>query len=172
MQAGGDAPYAFEMALVYHTPLSAAQQVVAGVDPVQPLAMADRVRFSDLDILKHVNNTVYFEWFERLRIRYSQDWGISNYGVSGVSPRIVIRSATIHYRQEMRMDEDYVVTCGCTEFRTNSYTLDQQVWAGGTLRARFDCVLVLLQPDGSGKFAIPDVIRERFATVDGATQKG
>lgn len=134
--------------------------------------MGDRVRFSELDVLNHVNNTVYFEWFERLRIRYSQDWGISNYGVSGVSPRIVIRSGAIHYRQEMRMDEDYIVTCGCSEFRTSSYTLAQQIWAGSTLRATFDCVLVLLQPDGSGKFPIPDAIRNRFVAVDGATQKG
>ena len=62
------------MALVYNTPLSAAQQAVAGIDPVQPLAMADRVRFSELDVLNHVNNAVYMEWFERLRVRYSQDW--------------------------------------------------------------------------------------------------
>ncbi|KHA52331.1 hypothetical protein [Sulfitobacter geojensis] len=49
------------MTLTYHTPLSPAQQVVAGIDPVQPLAMADRVRFSELDILNHVNNKVYLE---------------------------------------------------------------------------------------------------------------
>ncbi|MCX7559835.1 thioesterase family protein [Sulfitobacter sp. F26204] len=160
------------MTLVYHTPLSAAQQAVAGVDPVQPLAMADRVRFSELDVLNHVNNKTYFEWFERLRIRYSQDWGISNYAGRAGSPRIVIRSGAIHYRHEMHMDEDYIATCRCSEFRTNSYTLKQQVWSAGTLRATFDCVLVLLKPDGSGKFAIPDLIRDRFVAVDGAAQKG
>ena len=160
------------MTLTYHTPLSPAQQVVAGVDPVQPLAMADRVRFSELDILNHVNNKLYLEWFERLRVRYSQEWGISNYGKSGVNPRIVIRSGNIRYHQEMRMDEDYVATCGCRAFRTSSYTLGQQIWSGGTLRATFDCVLVLLQPDGSGRFPIPDEIRARFIAVDGATQEG
>ncbi|GLQ26642.1 acyl-CoA thioesterase [Sulfitobacter pacificus] len=160
------------MTLLYHTPLTPAQQVVAGIDPVQPLAVADRVRFSELDVLNHVNNTVYLEWFERLRVRYSQEWGISNYGAGGVNPRIVIRSGNIHYRQEMRMDEDYIATCRCSAFRTNSYTLAQQIWSAGTLRATFDCVLVLLQPDGSGRFAIPDAIRARFIAVDGATQEG
>lgn len=159
------------MALVYNTPLSAAQQAVAGLDPVQPLAMADRVRFSELDVLNHVNNTVYMEWFERLRVRYSQDWGISNYAVGAGNPRIVIRSGTIHYRQEMRMDEDYVVTCACAGFRTSSYTLAQQVWAGGTLRATFDCVMVSLEPDGSGKRALPQALRARFESVDKARKE-
>lgn len=160
------------MTLIYNTPLSAAQQAVAGIDPVQPLAMADRVRFSELDVLNHVNNAVYMEWFERLRVRYSQDWGISDYKIGAHNPRIVIRSGTIHYRQEMRMDEDYIVTCSCAAFRTTSYQLAQQVWAGGTLRATFDCVMVNLQQDGSGKRRLPEALCARFRDVDGAAFEG
>ena len=160
------------MALIYHTPLSPAQQAVEGIDPVQPLAMADRVRFSELDVLNHVNNAVYMEWFERLRIRYCQDWGISDYSGDPANPRIVIRSGNIHYRQEVRMDEDYVVTCGCTSFRTNSYALRQQLWSGGTLRATFDCVLVLLTHDGRARQPLSDAVQTRFRQVDGAKQEG
>lgn len=156
------------MALVYNTPLSAAQQAVAGVDPVQPLAMADRVRFSELDVLNHVNNAVYMEWFERLRVRYAQDWGISDYARDGGNPRIVIRSGTIHYIREMRMDEDYIATCACRAFRTSSFSLAQQLWSGGVLRATFDCVMVLLEPDGSSKRPLSEELRARFREVDGA----
>lgn len=159
------------MNLPYHTPLDAAQQTTFGIETPQPLAMADQVRFSELDILKHVNNAVYMAWFERLRIRYTQDWGLSQYDRAD-DPRIVIRSGTIHYRQEMRMDESYVVTCGCTAFRNTSFTLAQQIWAAGTLRATFDCVLVLLMPDGSGRYPIPDALRQRFIQVDGAEAEG
>ena len=156
------------MTLVYNTPLSAAQQAVAGVDPVQPLAMADRVRFSELDVLNHVNNAVYMEWFERLRVRYCQDWGISDYSRDVDNPRIVIRSGTIQYIREMRMDEDYIVTCACRAFRTNSYSLSQHLWSGGTLRATFDCVMVHLEHDGSGKRPLSEELRARFLKIDGA----
>ena len=159
------------MNLPYHTPLDAAQQTTFGIETPQPLAMADQVRFSELDILKHVNNAVYMAWFERLRIRYTQDWGLSQYD-SPDDPRIVIRSGTIHYREEMRMDEVYVATCGCVAYRNTSFTIAQQLWAGGTLRATFDCVLVLLKPDGSGRFAIPPDLRARFEQVDGAKFEG
>ena len=155
------------MDLPYHTPLDPAQQAAAGIDPAQPLAMADRVHFSELDVLNHVNNAGYMQWFERLRVRYSTERGISRYDGAD-NPRIVLRSGTIHYRQEMRMDEDYVATCGCTAFRRTSYSLAQQVWSGGTLRATFDCVLVLLQPDGAGRMPIPEDVKARFRDLDGA----
>ena len=159
------------MTLLYHTPLDEDQQTALGISPPQPLAMADQVRFSELDVLNHVNNAVYMEWFERLRIRYVQDWGLSGYD-SAADPRIVIRSGTIHYRREMRMDEDYVTTCGCTAYRNTSFTLAQQLWSGGTLRATFDCVIVLLAPDASARFAIPPAVRTRFETVDKAVVEG
>ena len=160
------------MTLIYNTPLSAAQQAVQGIDPVQPLAIADRVRFSELDPLNHVNNTAYMEWFERLRVRYSQEWGISDYTEGWDNPRIVIRSGHVHYRHEMHMDEDYVATCACVGFRTTSYSLVQQIWSAGILRATFDCVMVNLQPDGSGKRPLPDDLCARFESVDGARREG
>ena len=160
------------MALVYNTPLSAAQQAVAGVDPVQPLALADRVRFSELDPLNHVNNTAYMEWFERARVRFSKDWGISDYDPAEDNPRIVVHSGTIRYLQEMLMDEDYIVTCRCAAFRNTSYTLHQQVWSGGTLRCTFDCVLVTLNRDGQGKRPLAQAVRDRFQAVDGAAFDG
>ena len=160
------------MQLPFHTPLSAVEQAAAGLDPVQPLAMADQVRFSELDVLDHVNNARYMEWFERLRIRYCQDWGLSRYADRARQPRIVIRSGTIHYRQEMRMDEVYVTTCACSAFRRTSFSLAQQLWSGGTLRAGFDCVMVLLEPGGTGRFAIPPEVRARFETIDKARFEG
>ncbi len=155
------------MNIPYHTPLSPDLQAQAGITPGQPLAMADQVRFSELDSLNHVNNAAYMAWFERLRIRYVQDWGLADFH-SASAPRIVIRSGNIHYLREMLMDEDYVVTCGCSGFRNTSFTVNQQLWSGGTLRATFDCVLVLLEPDASARRAISDAVRDKFTMIDKA----
>ncbi|KIN65096.1 Thioesterase-like protein [Sulfitobacter noctilucicola] len=160
------------MSLVYLTPLSPSQQAVEGIDPVQPLAIADRVRYSELDVLNHVNNKVYMEWFERLRVLYGQAWGITNLGNDGRTPRTVIRSGSIHFREEIKMDSDYIATCRCTAFRTTSYTLAQQIWSGGTLRATFDCVMVLLDAQSPTKVPIPQAMRDRFEIIDGASFEG
>jgi acyl-CoA thioester hydrolase len=156
------------MSLLYHTPLDVAQQQAMGIVPPASLAMADQVRFSELDALKHVNNAVYMSWFERVRVRYTQVCGLTRYASDGSDPRIVIRSGTIHYKQEMRMDEDYVVTCSCTAYRTTSFSLRQELWSGGTQRATLDCVLVLLAQDGTGRFPIPDAVIRHFVEIDGA----
>jgi acyl-CoA thioester hydrolase len=160
------------MTLPYHMPLPVDVQTDLGIDPPAPLAMADKVRFAELDVLRHVNNAVYFQWFESVRVRYTQFCGLSRYMGKGEGPRIVLRSGTIHYKQEMLLDEDYVVTCRCTAFRTTSFTMHQQLWSGGTHRATFDCVLVLLQPDGSGRYPIPEGLRQHFSEVDGAVFEG
>lgn len=156
------------MNLPFHTPLCSDQQASAGITPAKPLALADKVRFSELDVLNHVNNARYIEWFERLRIAYMQHIGLSAYRGAADAPRIVIRSGTIHYREEMRIDESYVVTCACTAFRRTSFTLAQELWSGGTLRATFDCVMVLRSADGSAGFAIPDALRAYFSETEGA----
>lgn len=159
------------MNLPYHTPLPQDVQRSLGIDPPAPLAMADRVRFGELDVLNHVNNAVYFQWFESLRVRYTQLHGLSRHLGSGTGPRIVLRSGNIRYLQEMLLNEDYVVTCACTAFRRTSFSMHQQIWSGGTLRATFDCVLVLLQQDGSGRYPIPDAVKSHFAEVDGAVDE-
>ncbi len=163
--------YAVKMTLPFHTPLTSAQQIDAGLGAAQSLAMADQVRFSELDVLNHVNNARYMEWFERLRIRYVQEWGISQYD-RPEDPRIVIRSGTIHYRREMRMDEVYITTCACATYRSTSFSLRQQLWAGGDLRATFDCVLVLRSPDGAAGYPIPAPVLDRFHQIDQAKKEG
>ena len=160
------------MSIPYHTPLSADVQRSLGIDPPAPFALADQVRFSELDVLNHVNNAVYFQWFERVRVLYTQHFGLSRNLGSGTGPRIVLRSGSIHYRQEMLLHEDYVVTCACTAYRTTSFTMAQELWSGGTLRATFECVLVLLQPDGSGRYPIPEAVVAHFKDQDGAVFEG
>lgn len=156
------------MTLAYHRPLTAAEQQDQGITAPAPLAMADQVRFGELDVLRHVNNAVYMQWFESLRVKYTQVYGLSRYRGAGDGPRIVIRSAAIHYREEMVLGEDYVVTCACTAFRTTSFTMHQQLWSDRRLRATLDCVLVLLNSDGTGRFPIPEELKRQFIEVDGA----
>ncbi|WP_371036452.1 acyl-CoA thioesterase [Rhodosalinus sp. FB01] len=158
------------MDLRYHAPLSPEEQTAHGLPEPWPLAMADRVRFCELDMLRHVNNATYMAWFETIRIRYFQDWGLSQYRAE--DPRIVIRRAEIDYFAEMVMDESYIVTARCGSFRRTSFTLLNEIWAGGTRRAGFSCVIVTLEPDGSAKRALPQALITRFREVDGAQPAG
>lgn len=155
------------MTLPFHTALTTAQQTSAGLTDPAPMAMANQVHHDELDALNHVNNVVYMVWFERLRIAFMEHYGIGIIG-DPASPRIVIRSGDIRYHTEMQRGERYVTTCHCTAFRTTSMTLRQEVWSGGTLRASFTCVMVLLEQDGKTRCVIPKGIKDKLIK-DGAT---
>lgn len=154
--------------LPYHTPLSLQQQSALGVDTPAPVARLDRVHHDDLDALMHVNNTRYLVWFERLRIHFMEHYGIGTLGCPE-DPRVVIRSGEMHWVAEMLRAEDYVTTARCVAMRRTSLSLEQTIYAAGSLRARFTCVMVLLQPDGSARLPIPARVRAHLA-ADGALE--
>ena len=66
------------------------------------------------------------------------------------------------------MGDAYVTTAGVQALRRTSYTLEEQVWSAGTLRADYSCVIVLMTPDGSARMPIPDALRRAFMQRDGA----
>lgn len=153
------------------TPLSPDQQRAFGLTEPWPLALADRVRFAELDPLNHVNNVAYLIWFEGARVTYFKHVGLSTYDAADSEPRIVVRRGEIDWLQEMRADEEYVVVTRTVDYRNTSFTLRQEIWSGGTVRATFNCVIVLLIPDGSGRMALPEPVRERFHAVDGVERR-
>jgi acyl-CoA thioester hydrolase len=154
------------MDLRYHTPLSAAEQRAFGIDAPPPLALADRVRYSEIDVLNHVNNKAYMEWFETLRTEHFFRFCAPFY--QGMDePRTVLRNADIHYVQEMVAGQSYVATARVSAFRNTSYTIEQTIWAGG-LRASMTGVMVMLHPDGSGSYPLPDALKQYFIDVEGA----
>lgn len=141
--------------------LSHDAQRTLGVDEPAQIAVADRVHHDELDTLFHVNNARYMVWFERMRIRFMEHFGIGALDDPS-APRVVIRSGHIHWIEEMKNGQAYVVTCQCVALRTSSMTLNQCVWSGGRKRTQFDCVMVLLTPDGKGRMPIPPAIRTRL----------
>ena len=62
-----------------------------------PFGMKDRVRFSELDPLNHVNNAAYASWFESARIGYVVEYGLSGMSHTKADPQIVVRRQVVDY---------------------------------------------------------------------------
>lgn len=154
------------MTLRYHTPLNDQDQRAFGLSTPQPLALADRVRYAELDVLNHVNNKAYMGWFETLRVAHFETFCAAHYADIPM-PRTVLRSADIRFVREMLMGEDYVASARVTAFRNTSYTIRQELWSGD-LRATLTGVMVMLHPDGTGRYPLPDSLREHLIQSNGA----
>ncbi|MCR9125370.1 MAG: acyl-CoA thioesterase [Rhodobacteraceae bacterium] len=160
------------MTLRYHTPLGPEIQRAHGIADPQPMAIADRVRFAELDVLNHVNNKAYMTWFETLRVWYFDLLCTPLLPAGAPRPRTILRSAEIRYHEEMLMGEDYIATTRVSAFRNTSFTYDQQIWSDGRLRTAYTCVIVMMAPDGSARLAIPQVLRDAFLNRDKASFEG
>ncbi|MCG7623221.1 MULTISPECIES: acyl-CoA thioesterase [unclassified Epibacterium] len=157
------------MDLRFLTPLSPDEQLAHGLPAPVPMAMADRVRFSEIDILQHVNNKAYLDWFEALRVHYYNSHFRHHFAEIGAEPRHVVRNANIHYAKEMVLGETYLTTARVLSFRRTSYTMEQQIWSGD-LRASMVGVMVFRTPDGTSGCPIPESLRQQFIDLDGATE--
>ncbi|MBK0326961.1 acyl-CoA thioesterase [Rhodobacteraceae bacterium F11138] len=158
------------MTLRYHTPLTEAEQTAFGLTEPQPLAIADRVRYAELDILNHVNNKSYMTWFETLRVAHFERVCARFY--DGMArPRTVLRNADLRFIKEMVMGEDYVATARIIRFRNTSYTIQQQLWSGD-LRATLTGVMVMMRPDGSARYPLPEALKAHLIRNDGAQPDG
>ncbi|MCC1493315.1 thioesterase family protein [Cognatishimia sp. F0-27] len=161
-----------DMPVPYHLPLDADHQRRFGIQEPQPFALADKVRFSELDMLGHVNNVEYLRWFETARVKSFIAMGLTAYGAPEREPRIVIRHAETDWLAEMHQDEPYIVTARVASFRASSFVEWQEVWVRretATIKAAtMNAVLVTLAPDGSGRFPLPSAVRAVMQDVHGA----
>ena len=123
----------------------------------------DWVRSGEIDALGHVNNTVYLQWFETVRVGYVQALDPSPYPESVT----VLKSLTADYRTEMRRDEAYIVAARTRSFRTTSFVQEYAVFAPD-LRASGTAVIVLIDAKSGEKAPLNDALRRLFIHRDGA----
>jgi acyl-CoA thioester hydrolase len=79
--------------------------------------MAIPIRWGDMDAMGHVNNTVYFRYFEQCRISWFGAMGILA-GPDGTGPVIV--SASCNFRRELVYPGTVLVRTYLGEFGTSS----------------------------------------------------
>ncbi|NNE88710.1 MAG: acyl-CoA thioesterase [Silicimonas sp.] len=110
--------------------------------------LEDRVRFYEIDLVRHVNNISFLRWFEVLRVRYFLDYGLSDYSHSDSDPQLVVRHQTTDFLAPMHMDQRYVVVGRITLLKPTSFVLAAAVFADGMLRAQGETVMISLEQDG------------------------
>jgi len=135
----------------------------AGIPEPWVCGRRDWVRSGEIDGLGHVNNTVYLQWFETVRVGYVQNLRPSPYPESAT----VLKSLTAEYHAEMRRDETYVVTARTQSFRNTSFVQEYAVFAPD-LRASGTAVIVLVDAKTGEKARLSDALRDLFIRRDGA----
>lgn len=90
-----------------------------------------QVRFSDLDMLGHVSNSVYAQYFDLARIDYFRE--VREFSEV---PQYVVASVKMDMLQEIRFDHRVVVETWVESVGTKSMNIAHHLYANG------DCVTV------------------------------
>ena len=131
-----------------------------------------QVRFSDVDVYRHVNNVVYFEYFQEARIRYFTELG---YGAQTGRPlQVVVARCDVDYlapillRQEPYDCWSQVAHVGRTSLVIESEIADRSTGSGGAgdrALARARVVIVFIDPETQRPTEPPADYRARLTAA-------
>jgi acyl-CoA thioester hydrolase len=94
-----------------------------------------QIRFSDLDILGHVSNSIYNQYFEIGRLAWKDAMG-------GEDHSYVIATMTIDFLREINLKDTIYVTTSCIKKGVKSATLLQEIYSNEELVTKATFVIV------------------------------
>lgn len=123
------------------------------------------VTWRDLDGIGHVNNAVYFSYFEWARTKYwlalhevSDDPGPSHLD-------FIVARAECDFRRQLSLSEIIEIGVRIGEMRRSSFDFVYEIrmWDGGEIAATGKVVMVLFSWKSNTKRLITEELRERIA---------
>lgn len=91
-----------------------------------PFTHRERVRFGDLDAMRHLNNVVFLRYFETARIAYLRELAPGHDPASpeGSGFGLIFAECHIAYRAPAYFDQAVDVTCSVGEVRRSAFRMD------------------------------------------------
>ncbi len=97
----------------------------------------ERVRFGDLDAMRHLNNVVFLRYFETARIAFIRDLFPKHDPAHPESAKtgLIFAECHINYRSPVHFDEDVAVRCSVGEIRRSAFQVAFRMTVGERLAA-------------------------------------
>ena len=128
----------------------------------KPFIHRERVRFGDLDAMRHLNNVVYLRYFESARIAYlselSPDHSPSN--PERGSYGLIFAEGHINYRSPVHFDEEVEVRCTIVEVRRSAFRMNFEMHVDDRLAAEGYGWLVGFDYSAQEAIRLPDDLRD------------
>lgn len=130
-----------------------------------PVRLEIPVAWGDMDALGHVNNAVYFRWFESARIAFFERVGLLGDQPSKIGPIL----ATTHCDFLAPVQYPAAVVVGARVPRVGNTSLEMQyeVTQNDVPVARGSGVVVLVDYATGEKVPVPDEVRAAIGSLSG-----
>jgi acyl-CoA thioester hydrolase len=132
-----------------------------------PVVVEFPVAWGEMDAFQHVNNVVYFRYFENARIVYSEKLGLHSYREqTGIGP--ILGSISCRYKLPLTYPDTVSVGAKITGIEEDRFTMKHVVVSHRRrmIAAEGDGVIVVYNYREGKKTAMPDEIRKRILDME------
>ncbi len=121
----------------------------------------ERVRFGDLDAMRHLNNVVFLRYFETARIAFLRDLFPKHDPAHPERSRsgLIFAECHIRYRSPVRFDEEVAITCSVGEIRRSAFEMNFEMKVGERVAAEGSGWLVGFDYEAQKAMPLPEPLR-------------
>ncbi len=131
------------------------------------------VQWGDQDAFGHVNNIVYFRWFESSRIAYLERIGLGGKQAGGlasvenVGP--ILAAIGCNYRRQIKYPDTVIVGARITRIGRSSMTMSHMVWSSThqAVAADGESTVVVFDYAANQPKRVPDLYRALIEKLEG-----
>ena len=126
------------------------------------------VQWGDQDAFGHVNNTVYFRWFETCRIVYLDRSGLDAwYRREQVGP--ILAAITCQYRRPVEYPDTVMIGARVTRLGRSSFDMEHKLYseAQKSIVAEGTSTIVVYNYKTARSHPIPDDVRQTIEKLEG-----
>ena len=129
----------------------------------------ERVRFGDLDAMRHLNNVVYLRYYESARIGYLHSLAAGNEPFTDGGFGLIFAECHVNYRAPVHFDEELAIHCSVADVRRSSFRIPFEMRVGERLCAEGYGVLVGFDYTAQRATPLPEALVSVLETEAGAS---
>ena len=132
-----------------------------------PVIIETPVAWGDMDAFGHVNNAMYFRYFESARIAYFERMGVvETDGATGIGP--ILASTSCRFKAPLTYPDTIHVGAKVVDTGSDRFTMQYGVWSVGLGRiaAEGQGLVVVFDYGAATKAALPPAWRERIEELE------
>ena len=133
-----------------------------------PVVVQQAVVWGEMDSYRHVNNVVYFRYFENVRLEYFRRMNWPEYeSKTGVGP--ILQSTQARFRRPLAYPDTISIGCKVSVVGEDRLTLDYCVVSHslGDVAASGQGIIVTYHYAHGKKVPVPEELRRRVAAIEG-----
>jgi len=130
------------------------------------------VQWSEQDLFGHVNNVVYFRWFESSRIKYLEQIGLPDLMTrERIGP--ILAAIGCNYRRQLTYPDTVEIGSRITRLGRTSFTMVNAIWSQRqqTIAADGESTIVVFDYNSQKPTPIPDAIRTTIELFEASNKK-